>query len=73
MVGRIKTKKKLFKISQNRGGVRKTVDKGQFKGAVETDSFCGCCTMFDTKIFKKIKKLDEDFFSVQKIWKPHQD
>ena len=58
----LKLKKNYLKFHKTGGGVRKTVDKGQFKGAVETDSFCGCCTMFDTKIFKKIKKLDEDFF-----------
>ena len=52
MVGRIKTKKKLFKISKQ-GEVRKTVDKGQFKGAVKP-------TLLDVAqclILKSSKKL----------------
>ena len=54
--------KNYFKFQKTGGVNRKIEDKGQFKGFIETDSFCGCCTMFSSKIFKKIKKLDDDFF-----------
>lgn len=58
----LKIKKNYLKFQKTGEGVRKIMDIGQFKGIIDTDSFCGCCTMFKTKIFKKIKKLDEDFF-----------
>lgn len=58
----LKIKKNYLKLQKTGGGVRKTKDIGQFKGIIDTDSFCGCCTMFKTKTFKKIQKLDEDFF-----------
>ena len=62
MVYRSKIKKNYLKFQKTGGGSRKTLDVGQFKGIQESDSFCGCCTMFSSKKFKKIKKLDEDFF-----------
>ncbi len=58
----LKLKKNYLKFQKTGGGSRKTLDVGQFKGIQESDSFCGCCTMFSSKKFKKIKKLDEDFF-----------
>lgn len=45
-----------------KGGDRRTLDKGQFKGLIKTDSICGCCVMFRSKILKKVGQLDEDFF-----------
>ena len=44
------------------GSERRTLDKGQFKGLIKTDSICGCCVMFRSKILKKVGQLDENFF-----------
>jgi|TARA_B110000971_G_scaffold125333_1_gene128262 GT2 family glycosyltransferase len=53
-----------------KGGDRRVLDIGQFKGIITSDSICGCCVMFKTSIVKKAIKdypkrktvLDEDFF-----------
>ena len=63
--------KNYFRFQRTgKGGDRRTLDIGQFKGLIKTDSICGCCVMFRSKILKKTNKmypprktiLDEDFF-----------
>ena len=55
--------KNYFRFQRTgRGGDRRTLDTGQFKGLTKTDSICGCCVMFRSKILKKVGQLDEDFF-----------
>ena len=63
--------KNYFRFQRTgRGGDRRTLDTGQFKGLTKTDSICGCCVMFRSEILKKTSKdkparktiLDEDFF-----------
>tara|TARA_B110000444_G_C18770327_1_gene562148 strand:- start:121 stop:1122 length:1002 start_codon:yes stop_codon:yes gene_type:complete len=56
-------KKNYFRFQRTgKGSDRRTLDKGQFKGLIKTDSICGCCVMFRSKILKKVGQLDEDFF-----------
>lgn len=53
-----------------KGNNRRVLDKGQFKGIINSDSICGCCVMFKTKAVKSALKnypsrtnvLDEEFF-----------
>ena len=63
--------KNYFRFQRTgQGNDRKTLDKGQFKGLIKTDSICGCCVMFRSEILKKTSKdhparktiLDEDIF-----------
>tara|TARA_B100000780_G_scaffold102603_1_gene71763 strand:- start:1403 stop:2404 length:1002 start_codon:yes stop_codon:yes gene_type:complete len=55
--------KNYFRFQRTgKGGDRRALDKGQFKGLIKTDSICGCCVMFRSKILKKVGQLDEDFF-----------
>ena len=55
--------KNYFRFQGTRkGGGRRVLDRGQFKGLATTDSICGCCVMFRSKILKKVGQLDEDFF-----------
>ena len=59
-----------FQRVGGKGGGRRVLDKGQFKGLIKTDSICGCCVMFRSEILKKTSKdhparktiLDEDIF-----------
>ena len=55
--------KNYFRLQRTgKGGDRRVIDIGQFKGLIKTDSICGCCVMFRSKILKKVGQLDEDFF-----------
>ena len=55
--------KNYFRFQRTgKGGDRRVIDIGQFKGLIKTDSICGCCVMFRSKILKKVGQLDEDFF-----------
>ena len=55
--------KNYFRFQRTgKGGDRRIIDIGQFKGLIKTDSICGCCVMFRSKILKKVGQLDEDFF-----------
>ncbi|MDC1185232.1 glycosyltransferase family 2 protein [Candidatus Pelagibacter ubique] len=55
--------KNYFRLQRTgKGSDRRILDKGQFKGLIKTDSICGCCVMFRSKILKKVGQLDEDFF-----------
>ena len=55
--------KNYFRLQRTgKGSDRGILDKGQFKGLIKTDSICGCCVMFRSKILKKVGQLDEDFF-----------
>jgi len=63
--------KNYFRFQRTgKGGDRRVIDIGQFKGLIKTDSICGCCVMFRSKILRKTNKLhpprkailDEDFF-----------
>ena len=55
--------KNYFRFQRTgKGSDRRILDKGQFKGLIKTDSICGCCVMFRSKILKKVGQLDEDFF-----------
>ena len=55
--------KNYFRFQRTgKGGDRRVIDIGQFKGLIKTDSLCGCCVMFRSKILKKVGQLDEDFF-----------
>jgi GT2 family glycosyltransferase len=53
-----------------KGGDRRTLDTGQFRGIISSDSICGCCVMFKTETIRKAihsypkrkMVLDEDFF-----------
>ena len=67
----LKFTKNYFRFHRTgKGGDRRVLDNGQFKGIITSDSICGCCVMFKTSIVKKAIKdypkrktvLDEDFF-----------
>jgi GT2 family glycosyltransferase len=63
--------KNYFRFVQfGRDSNRRIMDIGQFKGISTSDTVCGCCVMYKSKIIKKIINnfpkrktvLDEDFF-----------
>jgi len=63
--------KNYFRFQRTgKGAGRRVLDSGQFKGVISSDSICGCCVMFKSKIIryaiknhpKRKKVLDEDFF-----------
>jgi GT2 family glycosyltransferase len=53
-----------------KGGDRRVLDAGQFRGLISSDSVCGCCVMFNSNALRNAIKnhpkrtmvLDEDFF-----------
>ena len=51
-----------FQRTGGKGGDRRVLDKGQFKGLIKTDSICGCCVMFRSIYPPRKTILDEDFF-----------
>ena len=58
----LKFSSNYFRFHKTGKGHRKEKDTGQFYGISETDSVCGACTVFNSRYFKKVGQLDQDFF-----------